>query len=108
MREVVVDRLRNADTGDWKAERCADLRHLERGVHRIVAAVVEKVADVVGAEDLDQPLVLAAVLVDTLQLEARRAEGARGGVLQAADGRSALASHIDQIFSERANDAVAS
>ena len=82
MRQVVVDGLRHADAGDRVAERGADLRDLERGVHRIVAAVVEEVADVVRAEHLDQALVLGAVLLEALELEARRAEGARRRVAQ--------------------------
>ena len=69
--QVVIHGLRHADAGDGIAERLAHLRDLVRGVHRIIAAVVEEIADVMGLEDLDQPLIFGAVLVETLELEAR-------------------------------------
>ena len=68
--QIVVHGLRHADAGDGVAERLAHLRDLVRGVHRVVAAVVEEISDVMGLEDLDQTLVLGAVLVQTLELEA--------------------------------------
>ena len=104
--QIVVHGLRYAHTGDGIAERRAELRHLERGVHRVIAAVVEEVADVVGAEHLDQALILGAVLLDALQLEARRAERAGRRVLERADGRGALAADVDEILGERTDDAV--
>src|SRR5207302_1601501 len=72
VRQIVVDRLRHAHAGDGKAERGAELRHLERGVHGIVAAVIEEVADVVGAEYLDQPLIFRAV--PSMPFSLKRAE----------------------------------
>ena len=87
MRQIVVDGLGNPDAGDGIAHLHADLGHLVRGIHGIVAAVVEEVADVVRPEYLDQPLVLGAVLVYPGELVARRAEGAAGRVAQGADGR---------------------
>ena len=106
VRQIVVDRLRHADTGDRIAQGLADLRDLERGVHGVVAAVVEEIPDVVRFEDLDEALVFGAVLLEALQLEARRAEGARRGVLQPADGGGALLAHVDEVFREGADDAV--
>ena len=88
VRQVVVDGLRHADADDLVAELITDLRHLVSGVHGIVAAVVEEVADVVRLEDLDEALVLGAVLLEALELVARRAEGARGRVSQSLDGRA--------------------
>ena len=44
------------------AELRRDLRNLEAGIRRVVAAVVEEVADVVRAKHVDQPLVLRARL----------------------------------------------
>ena len=105
--QVVVDRLGHADAGDRVAELLAHLRDLVRGVHRVVAAVVEEVADVVGLEDLDQPLVLGAVLVEALELEARRAESAGGRVLEALDRRLVLLRAVDEVLMQRADDAVA-
>ena len=78
------------------------------GIHRIVAAVVKEVADVVGAEYLDQPLVLGAVLVDSGELVARRAESAARRVAQGADRRGGLLAGVDHVLGERADDAVPS
>src|SRR2546421_8114153 len=47
-----------------------------------------------------------SVLLDALQLEARRAERAGGRVLERADGRGALAADVDEILGEHADDAV--
>jgi hypothetical protein len=54
----------------------------------------------------DQALVLAAVLLDRLELVARRAEGAAGRVAQRLDRRRRLAAGVDQVLGERAEDAV--
>ena len=106
--QVVVDGLRHADADDRVAELLADLRHLVRGVHRVAAAVVEEVADVVRLEDLDQPLVLGAVLVEALELVARGAERAARRVAQRRDGLRAIsARRVDHVLGQRAEDAVA-
>ena len=78
-----------------------------RGVHRIVAAVIEEEADVMRAEDFDESLVLGLVLVEALQLVARRPEGAARRVLEARDGRCAFLADIDQVFREGADDSIA-
>ena len=105
--KVVVDGLRNVHRGERIAELRGDLRHLEAGVGGIVAAVVEKVADVVRTEHVDQPLVLRAVLVEPLQLVSARAERAGRGVLQRGDRGRRLAAGVDEILGQRADDAVA-
>ena len=76
------------------------------GVHGIVAAVVEEIADVVGLEHFDQALVLRPILVDAGQLVARRSERAARGVTQPAHRRRGLLPHIDHVFGEGADDAV--
>ncbi len=78
------------------------------GIHRVAAAVIEEVADVVRFEDLDEPLVLGAVLVEALQLVARRAEGAPPGVYaQRRDRARGLGRGVDHVFRQGAQDAVA-
>ncbi len=86
VRQVVVDGLRHADADDLVAELIADLGHLVSGVHGIVAAVVEEVADVVRLEYFDEALVLGAVLLEALELVARGAESARRRVPEPLDG----------------------
>ena len=80
--QIVVDGLGNPDAGDGICHLHGDFGHLLRRVHGIVAAVVEEIADVVRAEYVDQALVLGAILVDSGQLVARRAEGAARRVAQ--------------------------
>ena len=89
------------------AELIADLRHLVSGVHRVVAAVVEEVADVVRLEDLDEALVLGAILLEALELVARGAEGAGRRVPESLDGGARFLADVDEVFGERADDAVA-
>ena len=105
--EVVVDGLRYADHGHVMAHGLADLRDLVGRVGRVVAAVVEEPADVVGTEHIDQAFVLGAVLLDRLELEPARAERAAGGVTQCRNGAGRLFRGIDQLLAQGADDAVA-
>jgi hypothetical protein len=105
--EVVVDGLRYADTHDRQPELRAELRDLVSRVHRVAAAVVEEVPDVVGPEHLDEPLVLGAVRVEPLELVARGAERAARRVPQGRDGARGLGRRIDHVFRQRAEDSVA-
>ncbi len=82
-RQIVVHGLGHVYRLDRIAQRLGQLRHLQAGVGGIAAAVVEEVADVVRLEDLDQALVLGAVLLEALELVAARPERARRGVAQA-------------------------
>ncbi len=103
--EVVVHRLGDADTGHRVAQALADLRDLVGGVLGVAAAVVEEVADVVGLEDLDQALVLGAVLLQALELVACRAERPRRGVAQRGDGLGRLLAGVDELLVECPEDA---
>ena len=106
-RQIVVDGLRHVHRNQRIAHAFRELRHLETGIGRVVAAVVEKVADVVRAEDFDQPFVLGAILVEARELIAAGAERARGRVLESGDRAGRLASRVDQVLRQRADDAVA-
>ena len=58
------------------------LGNLIAGIGGIAAAVVEEVVDVMGLEDLDQPLVLTLVLFQALELVTAGTESARGRMTQ--------------------------
>ena len=60
-----------------------------------------------GAENFDQPLVLGAVLFQSLELEACGAECAGRRVAQATDRGPRFRTRIDQVFGQRADNAVA-
>ncbi len=106
-RQVVVHGLGHVDGLDRVAHGLGELRDLEAGVGGVAAAVVEEVADVVGLEDLDQALVLALVLLQALELVAAGAEGAGRRVAQRGDGGGGFLAGVDQVFGQRADDAVA-
>jgi len=54
--DIVVDCFRNADRLKIETPQLRKLRDFVGGVHRIVAAVVQKVSDIVSLENLDDPL----------------------------------------------------
>ena len=53
---IVVDRLRNADRLQIEAASAGEFGDFVGGVHRVVSAVVEEVADVVRLKNLDDAL----------------------------------------------------
>ena len=107
-RQVVVDGLRHVDRLDADSRSVlGELRHLEAGVGRVVAAVVEEVADVVRLEHLDQALVLRAVVLEPLQLVAAEPNAPPGVWRSAAIAAARLLAGVDQVFGQRADDAVA-
>jgi hypothetical protein len=77
-----------------------DLRHLLRGVHGIVAAVVEEIPDIMRPKNVDQALVLFAILVDSGQFVARRPKGAARRMAQTANGCEVFLAGVDQIFGQ--------
>ncbi|GBE09471.1 hypothetical protein BMS3Abin12_00015 [bacterium BMS3Abin12] len=106
-REVVVDGLGDADAGEGVAHLLTQLGDLAGGVLRVVATVVEEVADVVRLEYLDQAFVLGTILLEARQLVACRPKGATRGVAQGGDGLRRFPAGIDQVLGERTDDPVA-
>ncbi len=88
------------------AHRLRELGDLEAGIGAVAAAIVEEVADVVSLEHFDQAFVFGAVRLDRLELVATGAKSAPRCVAQRRDGLVALLIGIDQVFHERADDAV--
>ena len=101
-RKIVVDRLGHADDAELVALRSRELGNFVGRVLGIVAADVEKVADVVGLEDFEHAVEIGLFL----ELEAAGAEGGAGRVLESADLLLGLAGQIDKILLENAEDAV--
>ena len=100
--EVVIDRLRHADDAELVALLLGELGNLVCGVLRVVAADVEKVADVVRLEDLED----AFEVLLFLEFVAAGAEGGAGGVAEGADLLLGLGGEIDQVFLQDAEHAV--
>ena len=79
--KVVVDRLGHAHDAALVADLLHVLADLIAGIHRVISAVVEEIADVVLFKYLEDALVIGVVLVGVLHLVAAGAEGGGGGVL---------------------------
>ena len=78
--EVVVDGLRNADRTHLVVRGLQIFAQLCNGVHGVVAADVEEVADVVLLEDGDQVFVEGRIVRGLRELVAAGAESCRGSV----------------------------
>ena len=100
--QVVVDRLRHADDAQLIALLLGQLRDLVGRVLGVVAADVEEIADVVGLEDLQDPLEILLLL----QLVAARAERGPRGVAQGADLLLGLGGQVDDLLLQDAQHAV--
>ncbi len=78
-----------------------------RGIHRVVAAVIKEVANIVRLEYFDQPFVLYAVFFNTFELVACGAERATGCMTQGPDRGGGLPIGVDHVFGQRTDNAVA-
>jgi len=78
-----------------------------RGVHGIVASVIEEVANIVGTENLNKPLVFGPVFFKTPQFVARRSKRATRCMPEGRDCPGAFLIGVDHVFSQRADNAVA-
>ena len=106
-RQVVVHGFGHVDGLQRVVHGFGQLADLEAGVRRVATAVVEKVADVVGFEDFDQALVFDLVGFQRLELEAARAKRTRWRLAQRGDVAGGFFAGVDQVFGQRADDAVA-
>src|SRR5262249_8759914 len=79
---------------------------LVRRVHRIVAADVEKITDVVSAEDIEDALVLIAVGGQIAELVAAGADGGRPRLAESLHGLGRVRAQVEEVFLDDAEDAV--
>ena len=109
VRQVVVDGLGHTVDAQFVAAFDGLVMHLMGGVLGIVAADVEKVADVVGGEDFEEAVhVLGGLFGLVLEIEFVTAGAQRrgGSVFEALDGARAFVADVDQLLAEQAEDAV--
>ena len=104
--QVVVDGLRNAHDAALVAGLHHILGNLVAGIHGVVAAVVEEVADVVLLEDLKNTLVIGIVYVRISQLVAAGAQSRGRGVAQKSQLVAVFLVDIIQVVVQQALDAV--
>ena len=104
--EVVVDGLGHAHDAALVADFLHVLGDLVAGIHGVVAAVVEEVADIVLLEDLQDALVIGVVHIRIGHLIAAGTQGGRGSVLQKLQFRGILLAHVEQPVVQNALDTV--
>jgi hypothetical protein len=100
--QVVVHRLRHADTDEVVADRTRTLGQPVARIGRVVAADVEKVPSVERLKSVQRP-----VQIVVAELVATRAEDAGRGVGQTIEEVRRLAPEIDGIAGQQSLDAVA-
>ncbi len=104
--QVVVDGLGDAHDAALVAALLHELGNLVAGVHRVVAAVVEEVADIELLEGVENLLVVGRILVRILHLVAAGAEGGSGSELEQLELHRILHAHVIELLVEHARDAV--
>ena len=100
--KVVIDGLGDTDDAEIVALFLGKLGDLVGGVLGIVAASVEKVADILRFEDFEHALEIGLVL----ELVAASAESRTGSVTKTTNGLLRLGSEIDEIFVKNSENAV--
>ena len=105
--QVVVNGLGNADHAAFIVHLCAVAADFVAGVHGVVAAVVEEIADVVLLEDFENALVVGVVHIGILHLVTAGAERGRRGVEELLQFLGVLFVHYEEPIVQNALDAVA-
>ena len=104
--KVVVDGLGHAHDPALIAHRLHVLVDFVAGVHGVVAAVIEEVADIVFLENLQDALEIRVVHGGVGQLIAAGAQGGGGGVFQQTQLLGVLLAHVKQPVIQHTLDAV--
>ena len=104
--KVVVDGLGNAHDPALVARLLHKAADLVTGIHRVVAAVVEEVADVVLLEYLQNALVVRIVLLRVSHFVAARTQLRRRSVHEQAKLVSVLLTHVVELVLQHTFDPV--
>ena len=104
--QVVVDGLGHAHHAALIADLLHVLADLVAGVHGVVAAVVEEIAHIILAENLENTAVVGVILAGISQLVAAGAQRGGRGVPQQLQLCRVLLAHIKQPVVQNALDAV--
>ena len=104
--EVIVNGLGNAHDPAFIVGRLHKTADLVAGIHGIVAAVIEEIADIVLLEDLKDPLIIGVVDLGIGHLVAAGAESGRRGVQQQTQFLGILLIHHKKAVVQNAFDPV--
>ena len=104
--QVVVNGLGHAHDAALIAHLLHILGDLVAGVHGVVAAIIEKVADVVFFEDFQDTLIIGIIHIGIGQLVAAGAKSRGGGVLHQLQLGGILLGHVIELVLQNTLDAV--
>ena len=104
--QVIVDGLWNTHDAALVAHFLHILGDLVAGVHGVVAAVVEEIADVVLLEDFKDALIIGVIHVGVGQLVAAGTQRGGGGVLEQIQLSLILLTHVIELVLQHTLDTV--
>ena len=107
--QIVVDRLGNADKADVAADFGGVVAQFEDGIHAVVAADIEEVADIIAAQHVENFLIDGLHLVAFRQFVAAASQIRSGGVAQQGElpRRAEHVRQVDHVVLEQPLNAVA-
>ena len=100
--KVVIDRFRYADNVHVVARFLHIFRDFIAGIHAVVTAVIEEIADVVFFKDLQYSAVIGIVLGRVFKFVSSRAERRCGRVFQRLEFGFIFERNIEKIFVQNA------
>ena len=83
------------------------LRYLVRCVLTVTTAIIEKVTNIMGSEDINQSMILRFVFVNRFQLVTTRTEGTTRRITQSSDGLNTFFGSVNQFLVQGADNAIA-
>ena len=104
--KVIVDGFRNADDAAFIILGRHIFGNLVAGIHAIVAAVIEEIADIVFFEDFEDAFIVCVVLPEILEFVTAASDKGSGGCEHEFKGFGILFSHIDDIVVKNTADSV--
>ena len=104
--QVIVHCFGHAHHDHLVAELRAQVLDLGSSVHGVVAACVEKVADIVSLEHLEHALVVRPAVLELFQLVAAASQGCARGCLEHLNCFRILGADIEQLLSEHPQNPV--
>ena len=104
--EVVINGLGHAHDTALVARFLHVFADFITGVHGVVAAIVEKVANVVFLENLQNTLIIGVIQIRVLHLITAGAQGGRRSIFQQFQLGGVFLAHVEQPVVQHAFDAV--
>lgn len=104
--KVVIDGFRNTDDAAFVILGRHIFGYLVAGIHTVVTAVIEEIADVIFFEDFEDSFIVGIVLAEIFELITAASDKGSGGGKHKFEGFGIFFSHIDDAVIENAADSV--